>query len=68
MFSAIENRVAASGKLRLRRTVYNTTDLYSSKMSMPGFPGDPVVKSPPCNVENTSSISGLGRFHTLRSN
>ena len=30
-----------------------------------GFSGGPVVKNPPCNVGDTSSIPGLGRFHLL---
>ena len=30
-----------------------------------GFPGGPVVKNPPCNVGDTSSIPGLGRSHLL---
>ena len=32
------------------------------------FPGGPVAKSLPANVGDTSSISGLGRFHVPRSN
>ena len=32
------------------------------------FPGGPVVKNLPANVEDTGSIPGLGRFHMLRSN
>ena len=33
-----------------------------------GFPGGPVVKNPPCNAGDTSSIPGLGRSHVTRSN
>ena len=32
------------------------------------FPGGPVVKNLPANAGDTGSISGLGRFHMLRSN
>ena len=28
-----------------------------------GFPGGPVAKNPACNVRDTSSIPGAGRFH-----
>ena len=33
-----------------------------------GFPGGPVVKNPPCNAGDTSSIPGLGRSHMPQSN
>ena len=32
------------------------------------FPGGAVVKNPPANAEDTGSIPGPGRSHTLRSN
>ena len=34
-----------------------------TETSIQGIPGGPVVKSPPCNVGDTGSISGLGRSH-----
>ena len=33
-----------------------------------GFPGGPVVKSPPCNAGDTGSIPSLGREHMPQSN
>ena len=33
-----------------------------------GFPGGPVVKNPPCNASDTSSIPGPGRPHMPQSN
>jgi len=33
-----------------------------------GFPDDPVVKSLPCNAEDTGSIPDVGRSHMLWSN
>ena len=30
------------------------------------FPGGPVVKHPPANAGDVSSIPGLGRFYTLQ--
>ena len=35
--------------------------LFSETVS--GFLGGPVVKNPPCNAGDTSSIPGLGRSH-----
>ena len=32
------------------------------------FPGGAVVKNPPANAGDTSSIPGLGRSHMLQSN
>ena len=32
------------------------------------FPGGPVVKHPPANAGDVSSIPGLGRFYTLQGN
>ena len=36
-----------------------------SKEIRGGFPGGPVVKNPPCNARDTSSIPGPGRLHML---
>ena len=33
-----------------------------------GFPGGPVVKNPPCNATDTSSILVLGRSHVQQAN
>ena len=49
----------------------SSLDFYCSRMPFEkkkksmywGFPGGPVVKNPPCNAGNTSSIPGPGRFH-----
>ena len=32
------------------------------------FSGGPVIKNPPANAADTSSIPGLGRFHMQQSN
>ena len=32
------------------------------------FPGDPVLKNPPANIGDTSSIPGVGGFHMLQGN
>ena len=33
------------------------------RLTKEGFPGGPVIKSLPCNPEDTSSIPDLGRPH-----
>ena len=38
------------------------------RSSMQGFSGGPVVKSLPCNAEDTDSIPGWGRSHMPQSN
>ena len=40
----------------------------ASKVPRMDFPGGPVVKNPPTNAEDTGSIPGPGRSHTLWSN
>ena len=42
--------------------------LFVKKNNLFGFPGGPVVNSPPCNAGDISPISGLGRSHMLWSN
>ena len=44
------------------------TPITISKASKLGFPGSSVVKDPPANAGDKSSIPGLGRSHVLRSN
>ena len=38
---------------------------YNTENCKMGFPGGPVVKSPPCNAMGGSFISGPGRSHML---
>ena len=42
-------------------TELDTTELLSAHMQ--GFTGGPVVKNPPCNARDTSSIPDPGRSH-----
>ena len=41
---------------------------FAKKKIIQGFPGDPVVKNPPCSTGDVGSIPGPGRSHTLLSN
>ena len=47
-----------------QRVGHNWTELNWTE----GFPGGPVVKSPPCNVGDTGLIHGPGRSHMLWGN
>ena len=40
---------------------------FVKKKTIQGFPGDPVVKNPPCNIGDVGSIPGPGRSHMLPS-
>ena len=40
---------------------------FPQKLAAAGFPGVPVVKSPPYSARDISSISGLRRCHVARS-
>ena len=39
-----------------------------TKIIFEGFPGDPVVKNPPCNAGDTGSIPGPERSHMPQGN
>ena len=39
--------------------------VHSKIKKVPGSPGDPVVRSQPCNSGDTALIPGLGRSHML---
>ena len=45
--------------------VLNTLNLHNFQV---GFPGSPVVKTPPCNARDSGLIPGQGRSYMLRSN
>ena len=50
-----------------KATLENTLQV-SLKTEYVGFPDGSVVKNPPVNAGDTSSIPDLGRSHMLRSN
>ena len=42
--------------------------MHRQEIEKQDFPGGPVVKIPPTNVEDVGSIPGLRRFHMLQGN
>ena len=48
--------------------IVNTLLWIDLKVTYGDFPGGAVVKNPPANAGDTSSIPGLGRSHMPRSN
>ena len=47
--------------------LFNLSLVLNSELRNRDSPGGTVVKSPPANAEDTGSIPGPGRFHTLQS-